>query len=69
MTNNEVLCNLTNFDMWDIKHYSMCEEEAEVCIKALEGNSCDHCKHKGNVHPCVNCARMCGDYFEREVEN
>ena len=32
----DVLSNLKNFDCWDFKGYSMCKEEAEICIAALE---------------------------------
>ena len=32
----DVLTNRKNFDCWSFKHYPLSEEEASVCIKALE---------------------------------
>lgn len=32
----DLITNLKNFDCWSFKHYPLSEEEAAVCIEALE---------------------------------
>ena len=69
----EVLSNLTNFDCWDFKHYSLRQEEAEMCIIALEkclddkqtASRCPHCGKaiRNTFEFCPYCGRRTIDLY------
>lgn len=56
----EVLSNLTNFDCWDFKHYSLRQEEAEMCIIALE--KC--LDNKKAIYSCPYCNTPVRDTYK-----
>lgn len=58
MGSKEVLVNLKNFDSWDYKHYSLRQEEAEVCIAALEKDAGDVA-----IIECKSCGTPLRDYY------